>query len=186
MKPPAAALWQSLAVIAGIAAAWTLVFSLNSHVMANMAHSERANWVFLPASLRLLAVLIFRGTGALGLIAGSYVTVAGTTKSGLLHELGLALSSGLAPWLGVLVLQMAMQIPSSLAGLRPHHIALMAVVCATANAVLLNGFLWWTEDASVDVRHILAVFLGDVTGIAIGMFVITAGLGLFWRFTRNR
>ena len=162
----------------GVAAAWTLLFELNLAWFAATEHSARANWIFLPAALRLLAVLLFGDVGAIGLVIGAFYTLPPLASGELVHGMVLAGTSGLAPLIAVGIGRRHFAIASDLAGLRALHIVVLAISCAAANAIILNGYLLVTGQLAGDLRQIFTVFVGDVAGAAIVLLAISSSLAL--------
>lgn len=60
-----------VAAIAGVAVAWPLVLWFNRWLFAPLDYMAWASWVFLPAAVRILAVLVFAEAGAIGLVLGA-------------------------------------------------------------------------------------------------------------------
>lgn len=178
MKPSFGALRRSLAIVVGVALAWAVTFALNDWLFHLTQVSERANWVFMPAALRLIAVLLFDELGALGLVIGAYLTIGDKSASNLLSQSLIAVSSGLAPLVAVRTGRRLLGIADSLSGLRPLDIVALSLGCAAANAVILNVCLWLSGNFPNGVRHILSVFVGDVIGAAIVLFAMSGLLAL--------
>jgi hypothetical protein len=172
---PDAAIRQCL-IVAVVALAWVATFELNAAVFPSLEHSARASWIFLPAALRPLAILMFGGLGALGLVLGAFLTVYGTSGGSTLHEIVLAVSSGLLPWAAVSVGKAMFKLPDSLAGVRPKHIVALSAMCAGSNALGLNAYLWLAGRLGEDLMHIPAVFVGDAFGSAIVLLAASAVL----------
>lgn len=166
---------QALTVL-GIALSWLCLFRLNAWLFTDLEHTARAHWIFLPAVMRPLSILLFGSLGAWGLVLGAYLTVYGTTGAGDLHEVTLALLSGLLPWASVNMAKWALKIPSSLAGLRAAHIVLLCFLCAGINTLGLNTYLWVSGHLQNDLIQILTVFVGDLFGAAILLFAISTAL----------
>ena len=164
---------RSGAAVFGVAAAWMGSFTLNEWALAATAHSSRANWVFLPAAVRLLAVLLFGELGALGLAIGSLCVLLQHSSHDLGYNIGLAVSSGMAPLAAVYVCRRFMQLGSDLAGLRPQHIITLSVASALANAVMLNSYMAAMGRLRGDIEQVLTVFVGDTLGTAIVLFVLS-------------
>lgn len=173
-----------LVMVAAVAVTWICSFRLNQYAFASTMHTARAHWIFLPAGLRLLAVLVFAETGMFGIIIGSWVTVAGTTDLGISHELVLASCSGIAPYLAARQGRKFMAIPASLAGLSGQRILVLSLLSAACNAILLNTYLWLSS-AVAEIRQIWAVFIGDFAGTWLLLAVMAAALSLWASFNRS-
>ena len=60
-----------LGVVTGL---WIGLFALNGWLFDRLAFSEQVSWIFLPAALRMIAVLLAGWVGALGIFLGSVAT----------------------------------------------------------------------------------------------------------------
>lgn len=162
--------------IVAIAAAWYAVSQFNAWLFAAAAHSLNAHWIFLPAAFRPLVILLHGKAGALGLVLGAYLTLHGETNGDVVHAIIFSIILGLTPWLAVSLGQWILEIPPSLSGLRAQHIVVLCMLCAGANAVTLNGYLWMVGRLSTDLTHVAAVFVGDLLGSAIILFLLSSTL----------
>lgn len=161
-----------------IAFGWLLIVDINLLLFNQFAHSIRAHWIFLPAGFRPIIILLFDKVGATGLILGAYLTVAGTTGGDQVHAVVLAIILGLTPWLAVSFGKRLMAIPNDLKGLKPRQIVAICVLCSSFNAVLLNGYLWISGRLINDPVQIATVFIGDLFGSAIVMFMLSTILAI--------
>ena len=168
-----AVLPRYLGRIFGVVAAWVGVFTLNESVLAATQHSSRANWVFLPAAVRLLAVLLFGEVGAVGVVFGSLLTLPHAMAIDPAYNAALAISSGAAPLAAVLVSRQFMAISRNMGGLRAWHILVLSVSCAASNAIVLNGYMWASGHLHGDFIQIATVFVRDMLGTAIVLFVLS-------------
>ena len=58
----------------GVAIAWTLLFKLNMWLFKSLEVNQFVSWVFLPAFIRILSVLLFGWAAVVGLIVGAIIT----------------------------------------------------------------------------------------------------------------
>ncbi|MCZ8371090.1 MAG: hypothetical protein O9293_14220 [Porphyrobacter sp.] len=178
MKFEIAKLSGAVTQVLGIAIAWLALAELNAWIFSDLEQSPNAHWIFLPAAFRPLVILMFGRTGAAGLVLGAFLTVYGTTGGGPLHEVIFSVILGVTPWIAVSAGKWMMDIPHNLAGLGPRHIILLCTLCASANAVMLNGYLWATGRLEGGGTQILAVFVGDLLGAALLLLIISTALAL--------
>jgi hypothetical protein len=76
-KPTTAPLVEwvfSLAVAASVAALWVGLFKFNSIFFEYLGVSQYISWVFLPAAIRMISVMLFDWVGAAGLFVGAVIT----------------------------------------------------------------------------------------------------------------
>lgn len=167
---------RELLIVAVVALSWVAAFDLNSWVFSSLEYSPRAHWIFLPAAMRPLAILMFGSLGAWGLVLGAFLTVYGTSGANTLHEIVLAVSSGLLPWAAVSAGKSLFKVPDSLAGLRPRHIGALCALCAAANAIGLNAYLWLAGRLEGGGMQMLTIFVGDALGATIVLLAISMAL----------
>jgi hypothetical protein len=84
------------------------------------------------AAVRLLAVLLFGFSGALGLFFGGLFTMSMIEEASLSKSIGVAAASALGPWLAVQLLVRRLRLPQTLSGLRPDQLAVLALGSAAA------------------------------------------------------
>ena len=161
---------------------WLLFYKFNNYAFQFFAHSDRAHWIFLPAGLRVLAVLIFEEVGVLGLIAGAFWTLPYKQTSDLAYNMVLAGTSALAPLFAILLFGYLYSIKPNLSGLRGRHIIVMSVIAALANTALVNLTLVSFGRFHHDITQLLTIFVGDVLGVLI-LLGITAQI---WNFMSDR
>lgn len=175
-------LLTKLAVVFGVAISWHLFFMLNAWLMAPYTYARWASWIFMPAALRIIAVLLFNGVGAVGLALGALYTIVQDPVIDLPYQLLLATSSGLAPMLAVWLCRVMFGLGDDLHGLRPLHIAVLSVAGAATNSVLSNLVLALAGRMNEDLRPLIVVFLGDINGTAIVLFITSLALNFAARW----
>lgn len=164
---------RTTTTVLAIAIVWCAISRFNEWLFPFFEHTLRANWIFLPAAFRPLVILMFGRTGAAGLILGAFFTIRGTTPGGLPDELAFSAVLGLTPWLAVSLGAHLFRIPQSLAGLSPRHILVLCGLCASLNAVTLNGYLWASGHLAGGAEQIATVLVGDLVGAAILLLLIS-------------
>ncbi len=168
-------------VVLGVAVVWAVLFRLNAVLFAQFEHSSRAHWVFLPAAVRVLSVLLFQGAGAAGLMLGAFFTLPHHGLASLLVDLLISASSAIAPLVSVVICRRWIGLAADLSGLRGLHIVAVSVMSAAVNAVGLNTALAAVGQLKGDMPQIATVFVGDMLGSAIVLALISLALSAFTR-----
>lgn len=154
------------------AGAWLLAYEVHLWVDEMVEWDQGAHWVFLPAAVRLLAVLVCGWAGAAGIFIGSLLTAPQSYGELPLDGLLGAALSALAPMLSVLVWRRVARVPTDLRGLRPWHLATLALLCALINA-LSKTVLYWLRDLVDDpLMGLLTIVVGDLAGILIVVYAL--------------
>lgn len=167
-----------LLIAFSIAVAWVYSVAFNEFLFRHLDHNVWAGWVYLPAALRIICVLLFARIGAFGLFLGTFYTTQYAPELDLLHSIMAAATSGLAPLLAVWLCRRLFSISSDLRGLRPLHILVLSIMGAAINASLINAVVALSGHPQFEFLSIVVVFLGDLTGTAIVLFVISTALAL--------
>ena len=168
---------QKLAIILSVALLWAGAFRLNAAMFNAFEYSQLANWIFLPAAIRILSVLLLGYTGALGLMLGAYLTL--LPSAPLLHNIFLAISSGLAPLAALWVCRRLFPIAPDLAGLRAWHVLMLSLANAAANSIILNSYLASVGRLQGQWVQIMTVFVGDVLGTALVLLLLSTLIAAF-------
>lgn len=159
-----------------IAFIWIAAFTANEIFFADNQHSVRANWIILPAAIRLLAVLLFEKTGVIGLSLGAFLITSGNSAEPWMHNAGLALTSGLAPFLAVQIYRRLGLITRDLSNLRASDICSLSLASALSNALILNSYLALAGRFDGNPVQILTVFVGDTLGIVVILGLLSIAL----------
>ena len=186
MKLEAVTALKKVMLVSGLALAWVAFFKLNMLVFSQLEHSSRAHWIFLPAALRVLWVLLFAEEGVLGLVLGAYLTLPHDASSSLPYELLLSASSGLGPLIAIWLCRRFFPIASNLAGLRGWHVIALSIAGAGANSVLVNGCMAIAGRWHGDLEQIATIFVGDLTGTAIVLLFLSTALSFAARRNTGR
>lgn len=171
MKSDARDLVKPVTNVLGIALVWYALSKFNAWLFAGLEHTARAHWIFLPAAFRPLIILMFDRVGAAGLVLGAYLTVYGTEDGHALYQVIRSVILGVTPWIAVSLGKWMLNIPHSLTGLGAGHIILLCTLCASANAITLNGYLWASGRFEGGLMQIATVFVGDLVGAALVLFL---------------
>lgn len=158
MKPATVAL-----EIGAVAALWVLLFELNGWLFARWETNALANWVFLPAALRLVAVLIVGWRGACGLFVGAMITN-GIMQTPWPEAWALSTLSALGPVLAVKLARDWLGWPTDLSGLRFSHLLLLAALGAACNGLLHHAYLAWNTPHTDWTPQLFTMISGDLMG----------------------
>lgn len=156
-------------------------FWLNEWLFNMTALHDGANWIFLPAGLRLLCTLIFAGEGAIGLLIASLAIIFLREHSmDPLTGIGSALISAGAPYL---VYRAALRIgmPSSLKSLSAAGLGVLALGYALTSS-FLHSFWYALRGFFPDLLQGWSVmFIGDLIGTLIFVYLLKIILAMVRR-----
>ena len=150
------------------------IFMLNDWMLQWLEHSEHVNWIFLPAGVRLLLVLVMGFPGAAGIVLGTWAVSLQDGQSWSLLMVGNGLISGLVPWM---VLRWGWSCFHSLAGLKPDTLFGLVLSYAMLNALMHHLFWWCIQQSPPSVlTGLTAMAVGDVVGALLLLYLLKWGL----------
>lgn len=154
----------------GVAIAWTLLFKLNMWAFKSLEVNHFVSWIFLPAFIRILSVLLFGWAAVTGLIIGAIIT-SNPADIGHTTPYVLALISGVGPMIAVQFCEYVLKLPPTLIGIRPSHLFIFAITEAFVN-VSLNGYYFALHQLpSHPITCLSPMFIGDMLGSIIMLYV---------------
>ena len=147
-------------------------FHLNMSLFNTLELHSGANWIFLPAGVRLLCTLVLGMEGAIGLLMASlFISLQTYGQMGLVTNLGSALISAGAPYL-VYRLALLNGMPATLETLNAAKLGLLCLVYAFANA-LLHSIWYLLRSVNTDLMTgFTAMFTGDLIGTLIVLYAV--------------
>jgi len=172
LEAPLLRLPQEIAVATSVAVLWVGLYWLNDWAFYSFEKSQAASWIFLPAALRLIAVLIWGVPGALGLWLGAVVTssqVFGTWTPAVLIA---APMTALAPLLAVTLMREPLALKPDLRGLSTSALAQLALVNATCSALLHCLVFLALNDPKANPADIFTMLVGDLVGTLVVLYGI--------------
>jgi hypothetical protein len=170
--------------ILAVAILYFVGFYANDALFSNLEHHRGAHWIFLPAGLRLLSILLLGSIGAIGIFLGSLLVAFRLGESTLIDIIVEALISAGAPLLTYfLALRYCLSV--DLKNLNAKSLFLFATFFAAASALLHS--IWFATQGVAEsfAASFLAMFVGDLLGTIIVLYVIRAGL-IFMDHRRKR
>ena len=156
--------------VCGVALVWVALFELNAYWFEFLAVSPYVGWIFLPAALRVLAVLLFKARGVLGLFLGALITNAPLWGSAWWDALALSAVSALSPafalWLGFRWLKLE----PTLKGLNGSQLLALSAIAALSNSVLHGLLFYAIEHDTPWPNTMLSMTVGDFAGTLMVLY----------------
>lgn len=153
-------------------------FYANDALFSYFEYHRGAHWIFLPAGLRLLGILLLGNRGAIGIFLGSLFVTLNVGKSTPLGMIVEPLISAGAPLL-VYYLALRYGLRLNLKNLSAKLLFLLATFFAVANSLMHS--IWYETQGVADsfAWSFVAMFIGDLLGTTLVLYFIRAGL-IFW------
>lgn len=163
-----------------VACVWIIFYYVSVHVMAFFSYNDKTFWVFLPAGVRLVAVILFNWLGVVGLFIGSVLTPDDVPFRDVLL---LSAVSALTPKLALSTGRRLMNLCPEFVSLKPIHLLMLALMASSYNAVMR---VWLINhlDNSQPMLNLLPMFVGDLVGTFIIFYLSVLCLWLAQRWLR--
>ncbi len=171
--------WIGIAGVTASMIAWVLAYTLNDLVFGWTAWGVGIEWIFLPAAVRLGAVLIFRNAGAIGIGLGSLVTSIAVFGDDTMLVAGTAIASGLSPLIAVRLTIRRFALDSSLSGLSGRQLLVCTAIYAAINAMLHNLLFWYGGRLARPFEGAVPMFVGDMLGAFLLIYLVKAAVSLY-------
>lgn len=187
-KPPLTrvgdVLRAQLLMAACAAGGYVLACAFNQWLFSELALTRAIHWIYLPAGVRLLAVLLFGSSGALGLVLGGWVTGLWVYFPGnSAHSLVAALVSAGGPYLVYRAARCRYGLEHSLARLTAGRLLALALACSLVTPLLHHA--WFLASGQpADLRSLGVMFIGDLVGTLCVLYGIHVVLLLVPRRAR--
>ena len=121
-----------------VACAWMFFYHVSIDGLAYFSFNHETFWIFLPAGIRLVAVILFGWVGVVGLFIGSVLTPDDVPLS---HVLLLSAVSALGPKLALITGRRLLHLTTTLVSLKPIHLVVLTLVASSYNALLRVGLM---------------------------------------------
>lgn len=162
---------QSLLHIGLSAALWVCAYYLNGWLFSAFESTRTASWVFMPAAVRLLAVLLFGGWGALGLGVGTLITNVPIFGLMTVPSVSVATLSAMAPYLAVQAGRVLLHLPATLQGITGVSLLQLGALSA-ASSVILHSVLFYFLGSASGLRGFVSMLVGDVVGTVLVLYAL--------------
>ena len=169
-----------------VALLWVLLFRLNQWAFSSFEITVFITWVFLPAAIRMLAVMACGWVGALGLFAGALFTNQTNSSGGLTDGLVLAFLSAAGALVAFWCCTRLLRLPSNLTGLTARQLLVFAITGAMFNAVPHNIYFYLSDRMASPIEGLVPMFLGDLLGTVVVLYAVSFALRLMFKRQANQ
>jgi len=161
---------------------YSALFFFNDWLTEALKYDLGVSWIYLPAGLRLLLILIFGLAGAIGIAVASFaISYFGVFPTDLVTCIGIGLISGFAPLLAKLLIVSSIPINNDLSNLSLQKIIICVVAYAFISAGLHQYWFKLRDLESSSLDHFLVMFIGDIAGSILLIAVIKYSIDLLKR-----
>jgi hypothetical protein len=165
-----------------VALVWILFYHINAWLFHFAEVNKYVNWVFLPAAVRMVSVMVLGCTGVAGLFMGALFTSSFWASANPEHDIATAAISSLGPLLAVIFCVRLIRLNSSFEGMGIGHIFAFAWMGAVVNVLLHSGYFHLVGIQTFSMNTIFPMLVGDL----VGTLVVLYGVSLLLRLVSRR
>lgn len=167
-------LCSSLAIALLVAVLWISTFQLNSVLFADWMRSSFVSFLFLPAGVRLLSILLFEEAALLGLFVGNlYTCHLYHADMSLASSIGMSLISATNPYLALKLSRSLLKTDRLFSELTLTKLIYICVFYASLNSISHNLYFLQLGLINELQHNLLAMFIGDFVGCLLTLFVFS-------------
>ena len=171
--------WGEYLILVGMCClAYVLTFWMQAKYMTRFDYMPRASLFFIPAGVKLVAFIVSRSAGLVGISLGTLLTLSMDTSWNPPFW-GDFVSSFqffcLLPYLGTLGIMKVLGIDRDLRQMSVVQLMALSVLASVVNGLCINAYM--LLEGAIDFHEFnigtLAATAGDVTGIAFTLLVVS-------------
>jgi hypothetical protein len=159
--------------------AFGVALAANEWLFTHLEFVPGINWIYLPAGMRLLCVLLFGNAGALGLLLISWlVCFLYFFPDDYLRAFMGGVLSATAPWIANRIAQTVFGLRASLTNLSAARLLVCVLLFSLANPLLHH--IWFAISGDTDrlLHGFVVMFIGDLAGTLIVVYAVKGILAL--------
>lgn len=185
VSPARVSLQAALLAATAVTAVWVVLYLFNTWLFAAFAKSASISWIFLPAAVRMLSVMLLGWPGVLGLFAGSMIVCQWVLGLETGDSVARSALSAIGPMLAYLCCRRWLGIADDLRGLRGRQLLVFAFAGAIFNSLPNNLYFYWIGLAETPFEGVVPMFVGDMVGTLLTLYGAAALLRLLSRAQRK-
>lgn len=169
----------TLTTLLATALVYFLLDAVNRALFSPAALTSGESWIYLPAGLRLAFILIFMGTGAMGIaLASCAIGLIQLTGMDPVTVLGAGLISGFSPWLARVICLEKFKLDTQLHHLNLAALVKMALTFAALNAVMQQLWFALCDPTTHFFEAAAKMFMADMLGTILLLYIVKYSLSL--------
>ncbi len=146
------------------------LYHLNGWLFQQAAITDHISWIFLPAAVRMVAVLVFGWVGVAGLFIGSISVIPDLVQSDLGQALTLATLSSVPALLAARAVQRFLGVSATLAGISGRQLLCFGLAGGLANSVSHSLYFAWRAGSVEPLAGVGPMFVGDTVGTLVMLY----------------
>jgi hypothetical protein len=157
--------------MAAVALLYVLVFKLNAWLFSVARVTDHISWIFLPAAIRMLAVMLLGWAGVAGLYIGSLSLLGSMFEFDPVGALIVAGLSSVPCLIAARLVQRLLKVSSDLAGLTGRQLLIFGLAGGFLSSMGHTLYFAYAAQSLAPVEGFLPMFVGDTLGTFIVLYL---------------
>ncbi len=162
---------QFLAGMAAVALAYVLFFKLNEWLFSMAKVSDHISWVFLPAAIRMLSVLLLGWAGVAGLYLGSLSMLGASFSVDPGAALVIAAISSVPCLVAARIVQRVLCVSTDLSGMTGRQLLIFGLAGGLASSGAHTLYFSAVARSTEPLAGFLPMFVGDTVGTFLMLYL---------------
>jgi hypothetical protein len=156
-----------------IAFLWIITYRFNQILFNSFSYSAYANLIFLPAAVKVFAILVARWNGFWGLFIGGFYFNYTNPEIDFFYAIYLSLTLGLGPLVAMYLANYTHEIDTDLKTITPYSLLWFVVLSSILSGIFHGIYLYFAGiDSSGILIQSLVIFVGDILGCLIILLIL--------------
>lgn len=167
-----------LVEMCAVAALWVILYEANGWLFSNLEVTKHINWIFLPAALRMLSVMLLNWSAVAGLFVGAMITNHPVIGENMSHAIVGSALTAFGPYLATHLTSSLLRTSCDFGGLRPRDLYFFALAGSLWNAV--PHCVWFDLEGAKSpwTEHFAPMLIGDMLGSILALHTTSFALKL--------
>ena len=168
-------------IVASIATAWVVFYQLNIFFFSSLELNPFASWIFLPAGIKLLSILLFDYIAIAGLFIGAMIT-SDILLYPISHLVFVSAISAINPYFAVKFSKYCLKLDNLFYNLQGSQLLIICFVAAVFNSVTQMIYLKSIKIVDTPLQGAISMMIGDFLGCVLVLLLFVLAIKLFRKY----
>ena len=166
-----------ISIVALVAAAWVFFYQINIFLFSSLGISPFISWIFLPAGIKLLSILLFDSIAIAGLFIGAMIT-SEILLYPISHLVFISAISAINPYIAVNISKRFLNVDNLLFNLKVSQLLIICFTASIFNSVAHMIYLYSVNMVSTPLQSTVSMLIWDFLGCVLVLLLCALAIKL--------